>query len=145
MRILSQTCSSFGCEHNWSMFDKTHIERHNRIAQKRLNDIIYVHYNLRLRERQIRKRSSDSVFLDSVFDESLLYDWIVESEKQILQEDEVRLMSKILRFAFSFWCLCGTLDAFESIKWMLFLVIMGKFCIKIRVFKNQSQLVFIIY
>lgn len=93
MRILSQTCSSFGCEHNWSMFDKTHIERNNRVAQKRLNDIIYVHYNLRLRERQIRKRSSDSVFLDSVLDEGLLYDWIVESEKQILQEDEVRLMS----------------------------------------------------
>ena len=89
VRILSQTCSSFGCEHNWSIYDQIHSQKRNRIAQKRLNDFIYVHYNLRLRERQIRKRSNDSVSLDSVLQESLLHDWIVEVEKQALQEDEV--------------------------------------------------------
>lgn len=89
VRILSQTCSSFGCEHNWSIYDQIHSQKRNRIAQKRLNDFIYVHYNLRLRERQIRKRSNDSVSLDSVLQESLLHDWIVEVEKQAFQEDEV--------------------------------------------------------
>lgn len=33
--------------------------------------------------------SSDPIILDSVLQESLLYDWTVESEKQVLQEDEV--------------------------------------------------------
>ncbi|CAI9109764.1 OLC1v1009659C1 [Oldenlandia corymbosa var. corymbosa] len=88
VRILSQTCSSFGCEHSWSMFDKMYSRRHNHTAQRRLNDIIYVHYNLRLRERQIRKRSGDSIPLESILDETLLYDWIVEAEKQSIQEDE---------------------------------------------------------
>ncbi|XP_073312669.1 uncharacterized protein [Primulina huaijiensis] len=88
VRILSQTCSSFGCEHNWSKHDRIYGDRHNRLAQTRLNEAMYVHYNLRLRERQIRKRSSDSVSLDSVLQESSLYDWVAETEKQALQEDE---------------------------------------------------------
>ncbi|XP_075487023.1 uncharacterized protein LOC142526482 isoform X2 [Primulina tabacum] len=88
VRILSQTCSSFGCEHNWSMHDRIYGDGHNRLVQTRLNESMYVHYNLRLRERQIRKKSSDSVSLDSVLQESSLYDWVAETEKQALQEDE---------------------------------------------------------
>lgn len=92
VRILSQSCSSFGCEHNWSIHDQMYGQRHNRLAQKRLDEAIYVHYNLRLRERQMRKKTSNSVTLDSVLQEELLYDWIVETEKQALQEDEVKLV-----------------------------------------------------
>lgn len=95
VRILSQTCSSFGCEHNWSLYDQIHSQRHNRVAQKRLNDVTYVHYNLRLRDRQIRKMSYDPIFLDSVLQENLLYDWIVESEKPVLQDDEEMLYSEM--------------------------------------------------
>lgn len=89
VRILSQTCSSFGCEHSWSIYDHIHRQRRNHLAQKRLNDLSYVHYNLRLRERQIRRRSNDPVSLDSVLQESLLYDWIVDAERPALPEDEV--------------------------------------------------------
>lgn len=88
VRILSQTCSSFGCEHNWSIFDQIYSRRHNRLAQKRLNDLTYVHYNLRLRERQLNKRPN-GISLDNVLVERLLHDWIVEAEKQALPEDEV--------------------------------------------------------
>lgn len=91
VRILSQTCSSFGCAHNWSIHDQINEQRQNRLAQKRLNEAVYVHYNLRLRERQIRKRSSNLVSLESVVQEDLLYDWIVESDNLALQEDEVPL------------------------------------------------------
>jgi hypothetical protein len=93
VRILSQTCSSFGCEHNWSIFDQIYSQRHNRLAQRRLNDLIYVHYNLRLRERQLRK-SSDEISLDSVLIERLLDDWIVEAEKPALEDDEVSMLIK---------------------------------------------------
>lgn len=95
VRILSQTCSSFGCEHNWSIYDQINSQRHNRVAQKRLNDFIYVHYNLRLRERQMRKRTNDSISLDTVLQENLLYDWLVEAEKQALQEDEEILYNEM--------------------------------------------------
>ncbi|KAL6990191.1 hypothetical protein U1Q18_052600 [Sarracenia purpurea var. burkii] len=95
VRILSQTCSSFGCEHSWSIYDQIHSQRRNRLGQKRLNDSIYVHYNLRLRERQIRRRSNDSISLDSVLQENLLYDWIVDAEKQTMPEDEEILYNEM--------------------------------------------------
>ncbi|GLU05172.1 hypothetical protein SLE2022_222860 [Rubroshorea leprosula] len=88
VRILSQTCSSVGCEHNWSMHDQIRRLRHSRIAQKRFNDLIYVHYNLRLRENQIKKRPCNSVSFDNILVESLLHDWIAEAEKRSWQEDE---------------------------------------------------------
>eukprot|EP00253_Pinus_taeda_P016504 PITA_16504 len=48
IRVLSQTCSSSGCEHNWSVFDKIHSKKRNRLESQLLNDMVYVYYNLRL-------------------------------------------------------------------------------------------------
>ncbi|XP_026655709.2 uncharacterized protein LOC113460982 [Phoenix dactylifera] len=88
IRLLSQTCTSFGCEHHGSIFDQIHSTRHNRLAQKRLNDFAYVHYSLHLRERQLKRTTDDSIYLDSGMLESLLDNWVAESEKPSLQEDE---------------------------------------------------------
>ncbi|KAK1591967.1 hypothetical protein Q3G72_016861 [Acer saccharum] len=89
VRILSQTCSSIGCEHNWSIYDQVRSQRHSRVAQKRIDDLIYVHYNLRLRECHIKKKSDDdSITLDNALQAQLLDDWIVDTEKQTLQDDE---------------------------------------------------------
>lgn len=90
VRILSQTCSSFACEHDWSIFDQIHCKRQNRLSQKKLNDIIYVHYNLRLRECQLRKRSRDLKLssVDSVLQEHLLDDWIVDANVQNSDSDK---------------------------------------------------------
>ncbi|KAH7678542.1 Ribonuclease H-like protein [Dioscorea alata] len=89
IRILSQTCSSFGCAHNYSTLDHCYNTRRNRVAQKRLNDFAFVHYNLRLRERQLKRMVDDSISLDNVpFSDSFLDDWIVEPEKPAQQEDE---------------------------------------------------------
>eukprot|EP00253_Pinus_taeda_P010769 PITA_10769 len=49
IRILSQTCSASGCERNWSVFERIHTKKRNRLDQKGLNDLVYVQYNLRLR------------------------------------------------------------------------------------------------
>lgn len=96
VRILSQTCSSFGCEHNWSMCDQIYRQKHNRIAQKRLGDLSYVHYNLRLRERQMRKRSHSPASLDSLLLENLLDEWIVEGEKKLpLKDEEIILCNEM--------------------------------------------------
>eukprot|EP00253_Pinus_taeda_P013240 PITA_13240 len=48
IQILSQTCSSSGCECNWSVFEKIHNKKRNRLESQGLNDIVYVYYNLRL-------------------------------------------------------------------------------------------------
>lgn len=51
IRILSQTASSSGCERNWSVFERIHTQRRNRLEHQRLSDLVYVHYNLRLQNR----------------------------------------------------------------------------------------------
>ncbi|CAI9776165.1 unnamed protein product [Fraxinus pennsylvanica] len=50
---------------------------------------------LELQKIAIRKRSCDVVSSDCVLQERLLYDWIVETEKQALQEDEEILYSEM--------------------------------------------------
>ncbi|KZV50714.1 hypothetical protein F511_19626 [Dorcoceras hygrometricum] len=51
IKILSQTSSSSGCERNWSVFERIHTKKRNRLEHQRLNDLVFVHYNLRLKER----------------------------------------------------------------------------------------------
>ncbi|KAJ8754507.1 hypothetical protein K2173_005668 [Erythroxylum novogranatense] len=51
IRILSQCVSAIGCERNWSTFEFIHSKKRNRLEHKRLNDLVYVRYNLKLRER----------------------------------------------------------------------------------------------
>ncbi|KAJ9538447.1 hypothetical protein OSB04_031180 [Centaurea solstitialis] len=51
IRILSQTASSSSCERNWSVFERIHTKRRNRLEHQRLNDLVFVHYNLRLQNR----------------------------------------------------------------------------------------------
>ncbi|KAL8474115.1 hypothetical protein ACS0TY_030815 [Phlomoides rotata] len=50
MKILSQTSSSSGCERNWSVFERIHTKKRNRLEHPRLNDLVFIHYNLCLQE-----------------------------------------------------------------------------------------------
>jgi hypothetical protein len=56
---------------------------------------MYVHYNLRLRENQVRKRSreSKSTSVDSVLLEHLLGDWIVDPTAQGYDGDKVIILA----------------------------------------------------
>ena len=78
IRVLSQTCSSSGCERNWSVFERIHTKKRNRLEQKRLNDLVFVQYNLRLRRNQLlnKRPDSDPIVLDDVDPNS---DWVVET------------------------------------------------------------------
>ncbi|KAK7379807.1 hypothetical protein VNO78_34329 [Psophocarpus tetragonolobus] len=53
--VLSLTCSSSGCERNWSSFEMVHTKRRNRLHQKTMNDLVYVMYNLKLKSKQTKK------------------------------------------------------------------------------------------
>ncbi|TVU34001.1 hypothetical protein EJB05_15822, partial [Eragrostis curvula] len=52
LRLVSQCCSSSGCERNWSTFALIHTKVRNRLSYKKLHKLVYVNYNLRIRLRQ---------------------------------------------------------------------------------------------
>eukprot|EP00253_Pinus_taeda_P013050 PITA_13050 len=67
IRILSQTCSSSGCEHNWSVFEKIHNKKRNGLESQRLNNMVYVYYNLRLWVRQLERiPNMEAISLDGI-------------------------------------------------------------------------------
>lgn len=101
IRILSQTCSSVGCEHTWSPYDQLQSKRRNFLSRKRWNDLTYVHYNVRLREHQLGGKFDDAISFDCAMLETLLDDWIVESEKPPIQEDEVFYYTSFPIFKFT--------------------------------------------
>ncbi|XP_075663226.1 uncharacterized protein LOC142632767 [Castanea sativa] len=74
IRVLSQCCSATGCERNWSTFEHVHSKKRNRLEHKRVNDLVFVHYNLRLRQRNIQrnKYALDPISLDNI---DLMGDW----------------------------------------------------------------------
>ncbi|CAN1141743.1 hypothetical protein LINPERPRIM_LOCUS25651 [Linum perenne] len=74
VRILSLTCSASGCERNWSVFERVHSKKRNRLLQKKMNDIVYVMYNSKLLRRQAKD-------IERVFDE-------IDSDDEWLAEDE---------------------------------------------------------
>ncbi|RWR82990.1 hypothetical protein CKAN_01173000 [Cinnamomum micranthum f. kanehirae] len=70
IRILSQCISASGCERNWSIFKHIHSPKRNRLEHQRLNDLFFVHYNLKLRERDMLKKTgnaaSDPISLENI-------------------------------------------------------------------------------
>ncbi|KAF3777422.1 hypothetical protein EJ110_NYTH45857 [Nymphaea thermarum] len=97
IRILSQTCSATGCERNWSVFQHIHSKKKNRLEHKRLNDLVYVRYNMKLRQRQIEETSTrkhhtqyDPISLDH-FD--VLDSWVGEEPFSILDEDDLDFLN----------------------------------------------------
>ncbi|XP_038713464.1 uncharacterized protein LOC120007338 [Tripterygium wilfordii] len=93
MRVLSQTCSSSGCERNWSIFEHIHSKKRNRLEHQRLNDLVYVHYNLRLQQRNYWKgRNYDPINFE---DFTSYGSWILEEEPPLLTIDEVQAFREL--------------------------------------------------
>ncbi|XP_073024697.1 uncharacterized protein [Primulina eburnea] len=74
VRILSLTCSASGCERNWSMFQHLHSKRRNRLAQKRLNDLVFIKYNRALKRRYDLRDKIDPISLDDIDDSN---EWLM--------------------------------------------------------------------
>ncbi|XP_028785362.1 uncharacterized protein LOC114741275 [Neltuma alba] len=76
IQLLSQTASSSGCERNWSVFERIHSKKRNRLEHKRLNDLVFVHYNFCLRNRVVNKNKTfDPIDYESI--DKIEY-WITE-------------------------------------------------------------------
>ncbi|KAJ9542777.1 hypothetical protein OSB04_029283 [Centaurea solstitialis] len=64
VNVLSLTCSSSGCERNWSVFEHLHSKKRNRLKQQKLNDLVYIKYNRALRRRHDARDTIDPIILD---------------------------------------------------------------------------------
>ena len=84
--ILNQTCSASGCERNWSVFERIHTKKRNRLEHKQLNDLVFVKYNIRLRRNQLMKKTPDldSIVLDDIDPTS---EWVEETEDPVFEAD----------------------------------------------------------
>ncbi|XP_028065080.1 uncharacterized protein LOC114268155 [Camellia sinensis] len=94
IRILSLTCSASGCERNWSTFESIHTKKRNKLEHKRLNVLVHVKYNTKLRERSMRRRQNiDPILIDEI---DLNDEWIAEKEDHVLPLDASWLDEKEL-------------------------------------------------
>ncbi|XP_022991080.1 uncharacterized protein LOC111487785 isoform X1 [Cucurbita maxima] len=75
IRILSQTCSSVGLKQNQILFDKLHDTR-NHIEHQRLSDLVFVRFNLQL--KQMAAKANEQYQVDPLsFDGlSIVDDWV---------------------------------------------------------------------
>ncbi|XP_059284199.1 uncharacterized protein LOC132037667 [Lycium ferocissimum] len=87
IRVLSLTCSSSGCERNWSTFESIHTKKINRLEHCRINALVYVRYNTRLRERSIKRKMHkiDPILVDEVDSDD---EWITEREEEPVLPEE---------------------------------------------------------
>ncbi|XP_023642753.1 uncharacterized protein LOC17892369 isoform X2 [Capsella rubella] len=95
VRILSHTCSSVGCEPKWSVYDQANRQCQSRFGKKSTKDLTYVHYNLRLREKQLKRRlqhdDGPPPTLNYALLDRMLPDWLVTSEndeEETLQSED---------------------------------------------------------
>ncbi|XP_027155778.1 uncharacterized protein LOC113756214 [Coffea eugenioides] len=99
IRVLSQTCSASGCERKWNLFEHIHSKKRNRLEHQRLNDLVYVHYNLRLNQRNARGRNYDPIDFE---DFSASETWILDDEPSQLTSAELEsFKNEIATFAIS--------------------------------------------
>ncbi|XP_042753095.1 uncharacterized protein LOC111905885 [Lactuca sativa] len=100
MRILSLTCSSSGCERNWSAFEMVHSKTRNRLQQQKMNDLVYVMYNLKLNGRDENKgKRHDGLETLNLDDVSSNDEWITEepSSNHDVNDDDDDFFERAIR------------------------------------------------
>ncbi|KAJ0962960.1 hypothetical protein J5N97_028082 [Dioscorea zingiberensis] len=78
VRILSQVCSASNFERDWSSIQQIHSERRNKLDKETLNDLLYVHYNLKLRAKA-KPSDEDPIVLRDI---DMTSDWVEGTENQ---------------------------------------------------------------
>ncbi|XP_052206864.1 uncharacterized protein LOC127811184 isoform X2 [Diospyros lotus] len=79
IRILSQTCSLMVCKPNWNTIRQMH-EARNCLESQRLTDLVFVHYNLQLKQMARNEKEQDAIDPISLDNISIVGDWVVAKE-----------------------------------------------------------------
>ncbi|KAI3822342.1 hypothetical protein L1987_09931 [Smallanthus sonchifolius] len=87
IKVLSLTCSSSGCERNWSVFEHLHSKKRSRLDQQKLNDLVYIKYNRALRRRYDMRDTIDPIILDdgNVQD---VNEWLTGALEELDEDEE---------------------------------------------------------
>nr|XP_018686228.1 PREDICTED: uncharacterized protein LOC103993628 [Musa acuminata subsp. malaccensis] len=87
IKILSLTCSTIGCERDFSIFENIHAQRRNRLEHQRLHDLVYIKYNQALKARYNLQNGIDPISSQDIDDSN---EWLVGEAGANLQnvEDE---------------------------------------------------------
>ncbi|XP_057873555.1 uncharacterized protein LOC131079583 [Cryptomeria japonica] len=90
VHILSQPCSSSACERNWSVFEHIHSKKRNRLSQQRMNDLVFVHHNLRLKIKKAQGTIEEDspIDLDEIDPECELIVVVVDDDHDAPLESE---------------------------------------------------------
>ncbi|XP_010510891.1 PREDICTED: uncharacterized protein LOC104787085 isoform X1 [Camelina sativa] len=75
IRILSQVCSGYNLERQWSTFQQMHWERRNKIDREILNNMMYVNQNLKL--GRMITLETDPIVLEEI---DMMSEWVEEAE-----------------------------------------------------------------
>lgn len=75
VKVLPQTTSTFGCKRIWSTFSLIHPKRHNKLGHRSLQKLVFIHYNMHLRMRNIADNHSREIYID-------LYNIFCEKDKE---------------------------------------------------------------
>ncbi|KAK2397863.1 hypothetical protein QL285_059395 [Trifolium repens] len=79
IKVLSLTCSSSGCERNWSTFEHIHSKKRSKLEHQRLQDLVFVKYNQALKARFESSDLTDPILLNNI-DEC--YEWLGLDENE---------------------------------------------------------------
>ena len=55
--VLGLTCSASAFERNWSTFNQVHTKRRNRLSTNKMNSLVYIMYNKKLKHKFFKKQS----------------------------------------------------------------------------------------
>ncbi|XP_061361535.1 uncharacterized protein LOC133305351 [Gastrolobium bilobum] len=82
--------SASGCERNWSAFEHIHSNKRNRLEHQKLNDLVYVRYNLRLAQRnRLKNQNYDPINFETFEDHS---NWVLEDSPPYLTAEEMETL-----------------------------------------------------
>ena len=79
-----------------------HTKLRNRLAMNKLHKLVFVHYNMRLRVRNLICKSDDDYYnpidLNNIFnDDDILDEWIREGEQPMLPPDDLGWLDEGIR------------------------------------------------
>ncbi|KAL0927528.1 hypothetical protein M5K25_001703 [Dendrobium thyrsiflorum] len=88
VRVLGLTCSSSWCERNWSTYSQVQTKRRNRMSTLRMNSLMYIMHNKRLRDRRLRnkglKDDEDPLVCEDVASDN---EWFIDDETDLPLSD----------------------------------------------------------
>lgn len=92
-KLLSQPASSSCCERNWSTFGSFQTVKRNRLTSKRLDDLVYIHNNLRLLFRKQKEYTDGPSKYWDIGGDNIDGETILEVADLSLNEPEIEAIS----------------------------------------------------